>query len=188
MSLGSLRKTKAKKVLGIDASTQSIAFCLFVDGKPQNWGKLKLVGSDIYDKMGDANQKMYALYKVLQPDYVAVEKAVFVKSPAVALQLASVFGSIMGVLVANGVKTIDFQPLTWQNYIGNRPLSRPEKAALKADNPGRSTSWYSNAGRKLRKQRTMDYMDKHFGIQIDDDDVGDSFGIALYAYEQLTKR
>lgn len=181
-------KQTATTVMGIDASTDSIAFAIIKDGKPVKWGKLKLLGSDIYEKMGDANRKTYALSKIIDVDYVAVERAVFINSPAVAVKLANIFGSIIGVLVANNIKVVDFAPITWQNYIGNKAFSAAEKSALKISNPGKSKSWYQAQTRKIRKQRTMDFFNKKFSIKIDDDDVGDAFGVAWMAYDYLTKR
>ena len=40
MKLADLVKTKAHRVLGIDASTNSIAFCLMENDKPLKWGKI----------------------------------------------------------------------------------------------------------------------------------------------------
>ena len=58
MTLASLIKTKANRVLGIDASTSSIAFCLMENNIPIKWGKINLVGNDIYEKIYDAKIKM----------------------------------------------------------------------------------------------------------------------------------
>jgi len=43
MTLASLVKSKASRVLGIDASTNSIAFCLMEDDKPLKWGKINFI-------------------------------------------------------------------------------------------------------------------------------------------------
>ena len=40
MKLAELIKTKANRVLGIDASTNSVAFCLMEGDKPLKWGKI----------------------------------------------------------------------------------------------------------------------------------------------------
>ena len=50
MTLADLVKTKARKVLGIDASTNSVAFCLMDNNIPQKWGKIEFTGASIYDK------------------------------------------------------------------------------------------------------------------------------------------
>ena len=40
MKLAELIKTKANRVLGIDASTNSVAFCLMENDKPLKWGQV----------------------------------------------------------------------------------------------------------------------------------------------------
>ena len=57
MTLAKLSRTKASRVLGIDASTSSVAFCLIEGDKPVKWGKINLVGNDIYEKIYNANMK-----------------------------------------------------------------------------------------------------------------------------------
>jgi hypothetical protein len=59
MTLASLKKTQANRVLGIDASTNSIAFCLMENDQPLKWGKINIVGNDIYEKIYDAKKKIY---------------------------------------------------------------------------------------------------------------------------------
>lgn len=188
MGLGSLGKSQASRVMGIDASTNAIAFTIFYNRKPIHWGKVNIVGADIYEKIGDANAKMYALYKKFPVDYVAIEGAAFVNSPKVAIQLAMVYGSIVSVLVAMGCKTITVPAMTWQNFIGNPPFKKADKEKLKLEFPGKSVSWYTNKGREIRKQRTMDYFNKKWPMKLTDNDVGDSAGISYYAYNQLTRR
>lgn len=188
MGLGSLSKTKASRVMGIDASTNSIAFTIFYNRAPVLWGKINITGSDIYQKIGDANAKIYALFKEFPVDYIAIESAVFVKSPKTAIDLAYVYGSIVGVLVSLGVEVITVPPTTWQFHIGNKLLTKVEKQKIMDEFPGKSKTWYSNKGRELRKQRTMDYFNKKWPMNLTDNDVGDSCGISYYAYHQLTRR
>lgn len=186
--LADLSKTKASRVMGIDASTNFIAFTTFYNRAPEQWGKMTIEGTDIDEKMGDANGKIYALHKEFPVDYIAIESAVFVKSPKVAIDLAYVYGSMIGPLVSMGVKVVRVPPTTWQFHIGNKLLTKAEKDIIKNDYPGKSASWYQNKGRELRKQRTMDYFNAKWPMDLTDNDVGDSCGIAYYAYYQLTRR
>ena len=73
MKLAELVKTKAHRVLGIDASTNSIAFCLMENDKPLKWGKIDLVGMDIYEKIHDAKKKMALMLDELKSDYMLVK-------------------------------------------------------------------------------------------------------------------
>lgn len=186
--LASLSKSRAKRVMGIDASTKSIAFTIFYNRRPVHFGKVDIEGSDIYAKIGDANRKIYALYKLYEIDYIAIEGAAFINSPKVAVQLAYVYGSIIGVLVALGCETITVPAMTWQSFIDNPPFKKADKDKLKALYPDKSASWYQNMARQIRKKRTLDYFNKKFKLSLIDDDVADSMGISYYAYYQLTRR
>lgn len=188
MKLADLVKTKAHTVLGIDASTNSVAFCLFKDNTPIKWGKIEFTGSDIYDKIYDAKIKMHAMLSELKSDYIAVEGAVLVRSPDAVIKLSYVYGVVIAELMSSGARVITVSPTAWQAYIGNKNPTKAEKEKLRAENPGYADSWYKNKMRNIRKQRTVDWAKQKFNIDIDDFDVADSIGIANYANEVLTER
>ena len=188
MTLASLVKTKASKVLGIDASTNSIAFCLMENDVPLKWGKINLAGNDIYEKIYDAKVKMSVMLDELQADYIAVEGAVLVRSADAVIKLSYVYGVVIAELMSTGAKVITIAPTSWQAYIGNNNPTKQEKTAIRLANPGYADSWYKNQLRNMRKQRTADYFNRKYKLSLSDYDVADSFGIAHYANKELTKR
>ena len=188
MKLASLVKTKAHRVLGIDASTNSIAFCLMEDDIPLKWGKINLVGEDIYEKIYDAKNKMSIMLDELKSDYIVVEGAVLVRSPDAVIKLSYVYGVVIAELMSTGAKVITISPSAWQAYIGNKNPTKDEKSAIRLANPGYADSWYKNQLRNMRKQRTADFFNKKYGLSVTDFDVADSFGIAHYGNQVLTKR
>ena len=188
MKLAELVKTKAYRVLGIDASTNSIAFCLMENDQPLKWGKIDLVGRDIYDKIYDAKKKMALMLDELKSDYIVVEGAVLVRSPDAVIKLSYVYGVVIAELMSTGAKVITISPTSWQAYIGNKNPTKDEKAAIRVKHPGYADSWYKNQIRNMRKQRTVDYFNKKYNLSLDDYDVADSFGIAHYANKVLTER
>ena len=188
MKLADLVKTKAGRVLGIDASTNSIAFCLMENNKPLKWGKVELSGSDIYEKIYDAKRKMSVMLDELKSDYIAVEGAILVRSPDAVIKLSYVYGVVIAELMSTGAKVITISPTAWQAYIGNKNPTKDEKAAIRLKHPGYADSWYKNQIRNMRKQRTVDYFNGKYGLSLDDFDVADAFGIAHYSNEELTKR
>ena len=187
MGLASLAKTKAHKVLGIDASTNSVAFCLMNNGIPVKWGKIEFVGSDIYEKIYDAKVKVHAMLNELKADYIAVEGAVLVRSPDAVIKLSYVYGVVIAELMSTGSKVTTISPTAWQAFIGNKNPTKAEKEKLRAENPGYADSWYKNKMRNIRKQRTVDWVKDKFDINLTDFDVADSFGISYYASMELTK-
>jgi len=188
MTLADLVKTKAYRVLGIDASTNSIAFCLMENDMPIKWGKINLMGNDIYEKIYDAKVKMHSMLNELKSDYIVVEGAVFVKSADAVIKLSYVYGVVIAELMATGCKVITIAPSSWQAYIGNKNPTKEEKAAIRLKNPGYADSWYQNQLRTMRKQRTVDYFNNKYNLTLSDFDVADSFGIAHYANKVLTER
>ena len=188
MTLASLKKTQANRVLGIDASTNSIAFCLMENDVPLKWGKINLSGEDIYDKIHDAKVKMALMLDELKSDYIVVEGAVFVKSADAVIKLSYVYGVVIAELMSTGAKVITIAPSSWQAYIGNKNPTKEEKAAIRLKSPGYADSWYQNQLRNMRKQRTVDYFNKKYSLSLTDFDVADSFGIAHYSNSILTER
>lgn len=188
MTLASLKKTTASRVLGIDASTNSFAFCLIDNNVPVKWGKIEFTGSDIYEKIYDAKIKTRAMLKQLSCDYIAMEGAILVRSPDAVIKLSYVYGVIISELMSSGAKVITVSPTSWQSHIGNKNPTKLEKEKLKQEHPGYAESWYKNKMRQIRKQRTADYFNDKYGFDIEDFDVADSMGIAYYANEVLTKR
>jgi len=188
MRLAELVKTKANRVLGIDASTNSVAFCLMENNYPIKWGKIEFTGSDIYQKILDAKIKTHAMLDELKSDYIAVEGAVLVRSPDAVIKLSYVYGVVIAELMSTGAEVITIPPVSWQSYIGNKNPTKAEKEALRQANPGYADSWYKNKMRQIRKQRTVDYFNAKYNLSLDDFDVADAFGIAHYSNTVLTER
>jgi Holliday junction resolvasome RuvABC endonuclease subunit len=188
MKLADLVKTKAHRVLGIDASTNSIAFCLMENDKPLKWGKIDLVGMDIYEKIYDAKKKMALMLDELKSDYIVVEGAILVRSPDAVIKLSYVYGVVIAELMSTGAKVITISPSSWQAYIKNSNPTKSEKEAIRLKHPGYADSWYKNQIRNMRKQRTVDYFNSKYNLSLTDFDVADSFGIAHYANKVLTER
>jgi Holliday junction resolvasome RuvABC endonuclease subunit len=188
MTLASLKKTQANRVLGIDASTNSIAFCLMENDLPLKWGKINLEGNDIYEKIYDAKIKMSVMLNELKSDYIVVEGAILVRSPDAVIKLSYVYGVVIAELMSTGAKVITISPTAWQAYIGNKNPTKDEKSAVRVNNPGYADSWYKTQLRNMRKQRTVDYFNSKYRLSLEDFDVADSFGIAHYANKVLTER
>ena len=188
MTLASLKKTQANRVLGIDASTNSIAFCLMENDVPLKWGKINLTGNDIYEKIYDAKRKMGVMLDELKSDYIVVEGAILVRSPDAVIKLSYVYGVVIAELMSTGAKVITISPTAWQAYIGNKNPTKDEKLAVRLKNPGYAESWYKTQLRNMRKQRTVDYFNSKYNLSLEDFDVADSFGIAHYANKVLTER
>lgn len=191
MAITSLKKTRARKVMGIDCSTHSLAFCIFYNRRPIHYGKITFEGADVFERLADAANKLRAVKDEFDVDYIAFESAILAKTKNadVTIKLAMVYGACIAELMRKGVQVTTVKPLAWQSFIGNKNWTKAQKEALKAEIPGKSVSWYSSEIRSRRKQFTMDYFNKKWPqMKLTDNDVGDSCGIAYHAYHTLTSR
>jgi Holliday junction resolvasome RuvABC endonuclease subunit len=184
MSIAKLAKHSAHKVLGIDASTNSFAFCLMDEKKPVKWGEIDFQGSDVYERILDAKQKIKAFKNQLDMDFVVIEAAISVKSVATGMKMAYVFGAIMGELLSENVNVVEVHPITWQSYLGNKNYNKAEKDAIRAEFPDKSDNWIKGKIRERRKQRTIEFA-RNLGIQTESDNVADAAGIAWYAVNEI---
>lgn len=193
MSLKGLKRNKADTVIGIDSSTNSLAFCIFNE-YPLMWGKIEFRGDDIYKRIYDARNKTHALSEIIKDhdmpaiDYIALESSIMVRSQDVAIKMSMVLGSIISALIDDNHNVITVAPISWQSYIGNKNFTKAQKDALKKEFPSKSEVWYRNKIRDIRKGRTMTFMKDNFNIIVEDNDVGDAMGIAYFAYHKVTGR
>lgn len=184
MSLAKLVKPKANKVLGIDASTNSFAFCLMNEKNPIKWGEISFEGQDVYERILDAKKKIKAFKNELDMDFVVIEAAISVKSVHTGIKMAYVFGAIIGELLNSNVKVLEVHPITWQSYIGNKNFTKAEKQAIKDEFPGKSDNWIKNKIRERRKEKTIGFA-RTLGVETESDNVADAVGIAWYAVNEV---
>ena len=184
MSLAKLAKPRSRKVLGIDASTNSIAFCLMNDKVAIKWGEITFEGSDIYQRILDAKRKIKSFKNELDTDFVVIEAAISVKSIHTGIKMAYVFGAIMGELLSDNMQVVEVHHITWQSYLGNKNFNKLEKQAVKDEFPGKSETWYKSKIRELRKTKTINFA-KTMGINTESDNVADAAGIAWYAVNEI---
>jgi hypothetical protein len=180
---------KPERICAIDASTNSLAYATFHGGDLKEYGKISFEGKDIYEKVIDAGRKSKALFEyIVNVDAIVIEHTVFMNSPKTAADLALVQGALLGAAGQSGIRTIGkVSPITWQNFIGNKKISKEEKAIIVARNPGKSESWYKTYERNLRKQRTIDFIEFLYNRKVEDNDVADACGIGHWAIKNWDK-
>jgi Holliday junction resolvasome RuvABC endonuclease subunit len=180
-----------KTICAIDASTNSLAFAIFDTQEKtlRSVGKINFKGKDTYEKVMDAGQKVKAFLDIYEGfEAIVIEHTVFMNSPKTAADLALVQGAILGAAGQSGTKVIGkVAPITWQNFIGNKKISKDEKLFIKSQNPGKSESWLKSYERELRKQRTINFINMQYDRTITDNDVADACGIGHWAIKNWSK-
>ena len=177
--------------IAVDASTNSMAFAIFTcEDTLSAFGKIIYNHSSksIYDKAGTIGKKsgstVSALIERFGVTVMIIEQPIFANSPLTASNLALTQGALVGASIFGGIdRVVGTAPIQWQSFIGNKNLTKAEKDQIKLDNPGQSANLLKVRQREIRKQRTMDYVNARFGIDITDNDVGDAIGIGCYAWD-----
>src|SRR4051812_1452453 len=162
MSIGHLvaKDTKVNSVLGIDASTQSVAFCLYGPTGPERWGEITFKGKNTFERLGDAQRKVGAAFKDFNPDEICFEAATYIQSKQTVILLAYSFGAILGAIMKPGVKVESVPPIAWQTNWGNPAFTKDEKAKFKAEHPNLNDAKLKESMREWRKQRTIDLVEQ----------------------------
>jgi hypothetical protein len=178
-----------KTICAIDASTTSLAFALFNNKKLTTVGKIKFEGNTNYQKVMDACAKTKAFFEYSGGfEAIVIEHTVFMNSPKTAADLALVQGALLGAAGLTGTKQIGtVAPITWQNYLGNKRLTKEEQIDIRAKNPGKSDSWYKSYERQIRKERTIRLIEINYNKSLDDNDVADACGIGHWAINNWNK-
>lgn len=177
--------SKPSSIVAVDASTNSLAFSYFKNGKLIKYGKIRFTGADALYKAGDACKKSIQFFKKIQADALVMEAAIYSNSPKTAMQLSLVQGAIVAAAQVAGIKSVTtITPMEWQNFIGTRLLTAAEKQDIVKRNPGKSNSWYKSKERETRKNKTIDSVNKNFHINISDDDVADAIGIGWFVNDR----
>jgi len=182
-------EVKPNTICAIDASTNSLAFALFSENDLKSVGKINFDGDDIYQKVMDAGKKVKAFFDIYGGfEAIVIEHTVFMNSPKTAADLALVQGAILGSAGQSGTRIIGkVSPITWQNYIGNKKISKDEQLFIRAQHPGKSVSWYKTYERNLRKERTIKFINTIYDRTITDNDVADACGIGYWAIKNWGK-
>lgn len=176
------------RVCSVDASTNNLAFAIFNNKNLEFCGKLKFIGNNVYEKIGDAYIKTKALFNLYSIDAVVIEHTVFMNSPKTVSDLALVQGGILAAFWGCGVKEIgSVSPITWQNYIGNKRFSKEEKIKMRQEYPNKSESWYKTQEREVRKEKTINFINLNYDKKIIDNDVADACGIGHWAINNWNK-
>jgi hypothetical protein len=180
---------KPHKICAIDASTNSLAFSLFSGEDLESVGKITFEGNNTYEKVMDAGKKVKGFFDIYGGfEAIIIEHTVFMNSPKTAADLALVQGAILGAAGQTGTKVIGtVSPITWQNYIGNKKISKDEQIFIRSQHPGKSVSWYKTYERNIRKERTIKFINTIYDRTITDNDVADACGIGHWAIKNWGK-
>jgi len=169
------------RLCSIDASTNNLAYAIFDGEDLERYGKISFGGQTIYEKISNINNLILGEFEHDWIHTAVMERAVFMNSPKTMSELSMVQGAIMAGLSSAKIKNcLGVPPITWQNGIGNKALTKSEKLEIRKEYPDKSASWYKNYEREFRKQRTIKFVNINYDVSIDDNDIADAIAIGHY--------
>lgn len=183
MSIGELKQAKANVVLGLDTSTQSVAWCLYDATGPVRWGEVSFVGKNAFERIADAQSKVRTVFKDVKPDVILFEAAAYIQNKQTVILLAMALGNILGAVTHPGTQVYSVPAITWQTVVGNPIFTKQEKEDLKKQFPDKSAVWLKDEMRRMRKERTAQLVETNYGIKSDNDNLTDAIMIAEYGYK-----
>jgi Holliday junction resolvasome RuvABC endonuclease subunit len=181
---------KPERICAIDASTNSLAFSIFSGNRLTHFGKINFEGINIYSKIKDAARKSVSFFNKFAKDIdaIVIEHTIYMNSPKTQADLALVQGALLGAAAQNKIRLAgSINPIAWQSYIGNGKLTKDTKKLIRVNNPDKSESWYKQHERELRKQKTINFININYDLDIQDNDVADAIGIGHYAVNNWEK-
>lgn len=180
--LEGLKKPEPKVVMGIDCSSNSLAFSVFNERQLVRYGEIEFGKGDIFERIGRANVLMNAIGDFIADDVEVIyfEGAAYINNKSTVIGLSYALGSAMAPLIKRGVRVESVPAMVWQRAIGNPPFTKAEKAALAKANPDRKKSWLDNEMRKQRKQKTIEWVFEKYRVRLLSDNIADAVGIGAY--------
>jgi Holliday junction resolvasome RuvABC endonuclease subunit len=186
MSLSSIvNKRTWKRLLAIDPASHSLAWAVIDNDKNViATGKISLnKQKDISDKFHQIAEEMLPILDLYKPDVAAIEQSVYIQNFQSSRIISYIIGFTWGLLFQNGVKTRDINPLSWKPAIGYKNISKQDKINFEKNGIKGSTPIKL---KNERKQRVRDIVSLAYGEDtpgLEDDDIIDALGIALWYYK-----
>jgi Holliday junction resolvasome RuvABC endonuclease subunit len=179
---------KPNRIVSIDASTNNIAYAIFEGNDLVSSGKASFTGTNVFKKIASAVDIVHTVVKEMNVDALIIERAVFINSPKTMSELSMVQGAIIAGAALAGVNVFKgTNPVAWQSFIGNKVLTKMEKLDIVATHPGKSKSYYKSLERDIRKQRTINFVNINYDLDVSDNDIADAIGIGHYSLRNWEK-
>lgn len=177
-------ETKPDVIMGVDCSSKSFAFSIFVKGELAHYGEVKFGSGDIYTRMMHANQRLSAMIKEYPKiDAIYFESSVYIQNKKTVILLSYVLGAALSSIIDADTIVVPTPVISWQ-AAHNPALTKAEKEKIAKANPGRSKTWLADAARKEHKARGIEKVRETYGVTVPSDDVSDAILIGQFGVDQ----
>lgn len=174
------------RVAGVDASTRCVAIAIIDAGRPVCLSRVDLGHGDMISRLSLVRDRFIATMKLYKPTFCMIEAPIMVQNPQTTKHMAYVVGILMGACLELGISVDDVPPMTWKTSLGYKPLKRSviNDLGLSENEAKRYVRTYN----KDQIRNKMIAMFPSFSTALEDDDLSDALGIALYAWDNYGRR
>lgn len=178
-------KNDWSRLLAIDPASHSLAWAIINNDKSVvATGKIVLSKEkEPSEKFNKIATELIGIISQYNPDVAAIEQSVYIQNFQSSRIISYMIGFTWGLLFQHGVKTRDINPLSWKPNIGYKNLTKQDKANLEQN--GKKGSIQIKM-KNERKTRVREIVTVAFGEDtpgLDDEDIVDALGIALWYYK-----
>ena len=183
MSLGNIvNNVKKTRLLAIDPASHSLAWVVVDLDKNTfdivDYGKISIFEQkEMSGKFKIINTDLHDLCQKHKPDKGVIEQSVYIQNFQSSRIISYIIGFSWGVMMRTCSEVCDVGPLIWKNKIGYKNVSAAEKKIMEKEHgPKGLQAKLKNE----RKNRVKDILDSKVGFSVEDDDINDAIGIALW--------
>lgn len=179
----------SQRIIAIDPSSHSLGWAVVDISKPKliAYGKIPLTKTlDISVKFDQIFSGLTDVCSKHKPSVAIIEQSVYIQNFQTSRIISYIIGYTWGILSRHCGKVMDINPMLWKRGIGYINLSKNDKEKLKNDS---SKGSFESKKKKERKDRVNKIVSNYFLIEdINDDDIVDAIGIALWYYLMVGKK
>jgi crossover junction endodeoxyribonuclease RuvC len=174
-----------QKVIAIDPASHSLAWAVVTKEKDViATGKVDLKKEKTEsEKFAKIYKEMSSVIDMYKPDVAAIEQSVYVQNFQSSRIISYVIGFTWGILHQAGIKTRDINPLQWKPAIGYKNVTKQDKSSLEKNGTKGSIQIKMKNERKTRVREIVSIAYGNETPGLEDDDIIDALGIALWYYK-----
>jgi crossover junction endodeoxyribonuclease RuvC len=174
-----------QKVIAIDPASHSLAWAVVTKEKDViATGKIDLKKEKTEsEKFAKIYKEMSSVIDMYKPDVAAIEQSVYVQNFQSSRIISYVIGFTWGILHQAGIKTRDINPLQWKPAIGYKNVTKQDKSSLEKNGTKGSIQIKMKNERKTRVREIVSIAYGNETPGLEDDDIIDALGIALWYYK-----
>lgn len=180
-----IKKEKWGRVLAIDPASHSLAWAILTcDKELIATGKIDLtIEKEQTQKFNKIKKELLDIVEFHKPDVAVIEQSVYIQNFKTSRIISYIIGFTWGI-ISDKCNTIeDVSPLVWKPAIGYKNVSKNDAEYLSKN--GKKGS-IQNKMKNERKERVREIVSVSFGKDtpgIEDDDIVDAIGIALWYWK-----